>query len=302
VRLALLLLPACAWVSDGEVDARTRAAPGAPPAAPPGPPPVPITDTAPPDEPLPDEPPPGALPGPFSPGGARAAPLDADGDGVPDPGDCDDLDPTVTACLPATCAAARDAGLPTGLTRLDPDGPEAGLPPFEVHCDQDHDGGGWALVLTRAFDDPCCAHPCALGPTVTTVTEAPFGPADPNLALPADRFAALRAHATEARALASESHDTCGDHTVEARAPLELLESARCAPLSDDLSPYLLAHDEPAPCDGSQVDYDVWLGGITPDNPYATTLCNYGGGVELRRDGVPFEGCSHGGSAQMVVR
>ena len=53
-----------------------------------------------------------------------------------------------TTCAYASCEALQDAGLAQtdGVYAIDPDGPNAGEPAFETHCDQTTDGGGWTLV------------------------------------------------------------------------------------------------------------------------------------------------------------
>ncbi|CAK0764855.1 hypothetical protein CCP3SC1_430031 [Gammaproteobacteria bacterium] len=61
-------------------------------------------------------------------------------------------DLTVTSCQ-TSCLAIKNA-LPnaqTGIYTIDPDGANGSITPFQVYCDMDNDGGGWALIA-KLFD------------------------------------------------------------------------------------------------------------------------------------------------------
>jgi hypothetical protein len=59
---------------------------------------------------------------------------------------------TVVTVYPASCLEAKMGGMNTsGVIEIDPDGMGSGAP-FKVYCDQQYDGGGWALVYNSVGD------------------------------------------------------------------------------------------------------------------------------------------------------
>jgi hypothetical protein len=75
--------------------------------------------------------------------------------------------------LPVSCDALP-GGAPSGLTRIDPDGP-GGEAPFDAYCENTRDGGGWTLL---AKVDPGSTLLSYDATEWTTAPARPFGDAD----------------------------------------------------------------------------------------------------------------------------
>jgi cysteine-rich repeat protein len=92
------------------------------------------------------------------PGCTSLAPYCGD-DEVDGPEACDDANRDSTdGCLsdctvPTSCmdVLLHDPAAVSGIHTLDSDGP-GGLGPYEAHCDMEHAGGGWTLVIVSADD------------------------------------------------------------------------------------------------------------------------------------------------------
>ena len=99
-----------------------------------------------------------------------------DGDGTADTsnetGDC--ADGSSEACAAADCVALLDAGAHDGVYWIAPDG----AAPFEVYCDMQTAGGGWALVWKQ--------HGGARGGEVSTASLL-TGPGNPGAILPPEQ-------------------------------------------------------------------------------------------------------------------
>ncbi|HEU0034265.1 MAG TPA: fibrinogen-like YCDxxxxGGGW domain-containing protein [Kofleriaceae bacterium] len=77
-----------------------------------------------------------------------------------------------------TCADAKRANQPTGITTLDPDG-SGELAARDVWCDQDRSGGGWALALKIDGAQPTFAGTSTVWSDVTLVDAGNLDPAAP---------------------------------------------------------------------------------------------------------------------------
>jgi len=73
-------------------------------------------------------------------------------------GDCNDSDPLAYADSSGVCAEGTSCeailnsgtGTTSGVYTVDPDGPGGSDSPFDSYCDQNSDGGGWALLLSAS--------------------------------------------------------------------------------------------------------------------------------------------------------
>jgi len=89
--------------------------------------------------------------------------IDDDGDGYSEcstPPDCDDTSAIIVPTPGGGCSLGAscddvlvDGNSTSGVYAIDPDGPNAGDPPFDVYCDQDTAGGGWTLVARVSAND-----------------------------------------------------------------------------------------------------------------------------------------------------
>jgi hypothetical protein len=80
-------------------------------------------------------------------------PAAAESCATPDDDDCDGV--ANESCTLASCKAALAAGpgSKSGKYTIDPDG-SGPLPPIQVYCDMESDGGGWTLIGVAANDGP----------------------------------------------------------------------------------------------------------------------------------------------------
>ena len=196
--------------------------------------------------------------------------------------DCDDGDAEVTPatqsqCAMRDCKAWLQAGsTSSGLYLVDPSGSD----PFQVWCDMETGGGGWALVMDRSYIDECCqGMACWNVENAGTMVEATPITADSRReALPSARWVALRDVSTETRVIGDTVAGGCvaTSHTIITTLAV-LSHPGFCKPLGDTLTDPYLVWAEHQGCDGGS-DYSFWFGSYL-GVAYFT---------QLRNEGPPF--------------